>query len=513
MKKRCHFMLRLLLALAGLTACATYGEEKFKKVELPTKFDDFHPKVYVETFLKKSLKKNYSFKKREEAILSGNVDFIVYSGSHNMWGYSMGVIDFSEATYHSLVYANVRFSIPQREKTDASKIHFEYKKLKENDVKLLRAAPLMLNYHIFATDGSMNLGSTWYNPSTFFEELRFGDEKGNILYREKRHYSDESGLVENLTKSFITQVVESSKEKGVSLDFDPYTDVEARKQYVELLKTLLASKEVSNEYKAKLVKTVGDFFLTELLPSLRHLDEEVPAVAKYVKEELYYGALYKKYPENEEYSKKWTALYERYNNDGEQILRSEIDSSLALLSAMGNPDKIKLKIRKKAKVEPLIYHLYKTAPKKLIPILKFQIERNLDSAWALQQPIHRFAELNSLEMAKWVDTLPNRSYVLVAPYCSEVIREHTPEKKLKLQKALVEYFHTCKNTGLWRLDGLEALVPEGNPHYFQRSVVEKHIGEIESRKTELVERFISLETIDERLNQVRASLEKTKPAN
>ena len=160
-----------------------------------------------------------------------------------------------------------------------------------------------------------------------------------------------------------------------------------------------------------------------------------------------------------------------------------------------------------AETDHLLYHAYRTDKAFFNKLSLFQLD-HVETAYQRRLLILKIKEASPELLLEYLNNTSAVIFVQCSALCADLIREKKPEWKNRLQIALSTYHHIVKDSGYWPLAGLEAIVPEDEPRYFDQAVVQKTIKQVEQDIDQFTSEFCPRENFIKRINNVKKRLSK-----
>jgi hypothetical protein len=458
-------------------------------------------------------------KKDAESLTSGMIE---YGGHSNVYGMSNQLVRFgkrADVCKISFSYGFMRRGNFEGDHLASCLVSLEPASERAEFIALVASEFRNVDVAIDDRDNAILYDSyACYNPPTIFNGLKVYDGKRAIIFDEDSE-NIRIGIKRKLRFTKYVNALMLKQKKVLFPDkrerFDPYSIEKKalREQLIQDARMIINDPMMPFSLKSDLLKGARYFCLHELKSDIVNLSrrhsKKKDYVREYEKQSKRYSGLdysYEKVSKSASY-KRYSKLLSRYFNDDEQQLRKEIDMTLASLNAVGDVAAIRKMISDRKETAHLLYHLYRTHLKnyQLLTLTKLKLAETAYDRRLLLMALTKHAPDQLLE---YLSKASDLEFTKCAALSADLIREKKPEWKLRLQIALVNYHRVVKDRGYWPLDGLEAIVPDDAPHYFDDQVVASLISDLEKSLDQFTSQYCNRESFQERIDLVKKRWEK-----
>jgi len=504
-----------ILPFSLLVTCAPSSDFKLftgstvSEISLPSQFEKMKPYDAAHAWAQKAMREKVSdskltIGKRKSLLREGEIIYNRTSGGGDRWswqkfGEQPQLVRFS-ASYPNRYWRSLGSFSPA--------ISLEVVPLGKRANHYAQAVSCLPDLKVVREKGgsAITRDSISTSPPIRFYPYEVYNSRGKLHYKDPDFVFDETQwgpVAEGLLTKLEPKVEESSW-------IDLFVHSSAREGLILRMRGLLGDRDTPIKLKTTLVYAVAELSISEMLPDLRSLSRTTARRAAYRYE---YDRLSKvmgelswdeqaRHPKHKRYSE----LLSRSVNDHEQNLRDALDDGIEVLSCVGSENKIRSRFHRKKHVASLMYHLYRTNKPvwQKLTIERLAIEEGASSRYRL---IADLKEAAPETLLKYLSTCSERLFIRCSADAAELIRRERPEWKLKLQNALVKYHTVVGDDGRWPMNGIEALVPEDAPRYFDEKVVGDLLARLEKNPEQFAYGYYSMKDVLYDLAKIRARWE------
>ena len=470
-----------LLVIPFFTFSVSRGQNDTTSKVVPKEFWDRSPVEAASLWAKTVYPEKDGFTwQKVEGVTVSQRGWFSYVGARNILGVSNQVVWFGENPR----VLSISFKSPWEwgnSATENEPLFLLSEKPVGQEVRFLGLVTQELcNLERVADLESSSTGSFYlYNPPTIFDPLAIYGNKGELKYSEESAILGKNSwrkiCVSGLLKNSMGKEV-FSKDGGI----DPWLDRGKRQNLCMELRAILEDSTIPTSFLKDVLRGVELYSLKELLPEVRKLSARFPESAAYVVQmrelEQKYGSILSPDEEtkNEKGWHEFRKLTKRYWNDEVQHLRERCDETIYSLEASGDEKKIVDRIQSGKATDHLLYDFFRRDRQGYLNLLVARLAAS-KTAYNRSSLLRDLSKVGPERLLVYLEKCSEKEFIQCSAGAANLIREKRPELKEKLQKALGGYQEVVKDIGYWPLGGLEALVPEDDPRYFDDEAVKDAI--------------------------------------